>query len=144
MNMVYLPPLPASTLPAVLDNLDTQLKANPTGKQYAFACVTASVVTVASSVFDVAYHTACIAVKALPTAFKVTVGKWTGLDARMSTTFDGKVWLTHAFKIYASAVLALDAITKGAWNPALVVTNGRTMGLMTSATVAASIAAKSA
>lgn len=133
--MVYCPfSIPDSnscTLGRVLNSLDTNLKANPTGKQYALACLTASVATVVSAVFDVALHAAYLVVKAIPTAFKVTVGKLTGWDQKMSPALDGKEWLTHAYKIYASAALAIDAVTKGWWNPALVVTNGRDMYLMT-------------
>lgn len=130
---VYCPSLPTPNtcfLPTVLGSLETASTAGLTTKQFALACLTASVGAAVAGIFDAALHTVYVVLKAIPTGLKVTVGRWTGLDAKMSTAFDGQQWLTHAYKIYASAALVLDAITKGWWNPDLVRVNGKALALI--------------
>lgn len=117
MNIPAIPTSSVGTLPTVLTMLEADVKKindNPNDasyKQYFVAHAIGSVAVAFFALVDEVIHTACVAVKAVPVAFRYTIGKVTGLDKYFtSPALTGEDFVGHLKKIYACFLLQVLAL----------------------------------
>ena len=106
MNIPAIPTSSVGTLPAVLRRLEadvTKIQENPkdaTFKQKFVASAIGSVAVAFFALVDEGIHVVCVALKAIPVGFKVTIGKLTGLDKYFTSPgLTGEDFVGHLTKI---------------------------------------------
>jgi len=144
MNIPAIPTSSVGTLPAVLTRLEahvTKAQEKPSDRTYLQAIMASTQETVANVVgavavaffalVDEAIHVSCVTAKALPVAFKLTIGKLTGLDKYItSPALTGEDFVGHLSKIWACFTLQVAALSSLVLGADCVLNQARKFGLL--------------